>query len=151
MENKISFINVASYAIFFMPLPGSETRDQKKIKTYISVLKEYMKYSCRREEYSEVFIYEVNEIACLVCANAKLTMGEVASLIKKGEDTPFDTFMNNETPVLSLINDEPTSKQVQPLVVIHKDDIGTIGEMGNESMPIGFDFSSYIVIAGSAM
>lgn len=150
-NNNITFINVGSYAIYFMPVTISEARDQKGIKLLIDVLKKYIKESCEREEYSEIFIYGMNEVTCLVCANAKLTMGEVASLIKKGEDTPFDTFMNNETPVLSPIKDEPTSKQVQPLIVIHKDDIGDIGEMGNESMPFPFNWNMAKIIQGSSL
>ena len=149
-NNNITFINVGSYAIYFMPVTISEARDQKGIKLLIDVLKKYIKESCEREEYSEIFIYGMNEVTCLVCANAKLTMGEVASLIKKGEDTPFDERMNNETVV--PVPDSKTIENGEPHnIVLHKDDIGSIGEMGNESMPFPFNWNMAKIIQGSSL
>lgn len=150
MENNITFINVGSCSVFFMQLSGSEARNQKKIKTYINVLKEYIKHCYKRDVYSEAFIYEVNEITCLVCANAKLTMGEVASLIKKGEDTPFDERMNNET-VVPVPDSKTIENGERHNIVLHKDDIGSVGEMGNESMPFPFNWNMAKIIEGSSL
>ena len=149
-NNNITFINVGSYAIYFMPVTSSEARNQKKIKTYINVLKEYIWDSHKRHEYSEIFIYGMKEVTCLVCANAKLTMGEVASLIKKGEDTPFDEWMNNET-VVPVPDSNIVENGGHYNIVLHKDDIGSIGEMGNESMPFPFNWNMAKIIQGSSL
>ena len=132
-----------------MELSASEKMNNEKIREHIKFLKEYITDSLGRSEFSEVFVYEINEVACLVCANAKLMMYQVASLIKRGEDTPFDTQMNNEAAV-----PVPDSKTIENgeyhNIVIHKDDIGSIGEMGNESMPHPFNWITAKTIPGSA-
>lgn len=151
MENNITFINVGSYAIYFFELKDSEKRDQKRINILIEILKKYILDSYNGKiETSDAFILEINKVACLVCANAKLTKGEVASLIKKGEDTQFDERMNNETVV--PVPDSKTIENGEPHnIVLHKDDIGSVGEMGNESMPFPFNWNMAKIIQGSSL
>ncbi len=152
MQNKITYINVGSHAIYFLELEAPHKKNQKNTDRLIQRLKKYIiKSNGGRPDLSDSFILEINSVACLVCANAKLSMATIANMIKNGEDTPFDTQMNNEsTPFLTL----PTNteeKIEKSLIVLHQDDIGFVGEMGNESMPFPFNWSTAKVIPGSSL
>ncbi len=156
MENqkrKIYFLNSGDCAIYFLELLPEEMKNKKNIPK----LSDYLKKTILEDigidtPLPQPFAYEKDGIAYIVCANKIMDMSQIASLLRKGEDAPFDEQMNNET-ILFKAEPKPNeiNKSSQPNIVIHRNDIGTIGEMGNESMPSGFPWHNSKILPGSAM
>ncbi len=147
MENKINYSTYTrlSFAVYFVEI--YELPLNLLAKKFIENLIEST--GLKKTNFTEFCIFSKNKHFFLATATGNLNRDQIQNIFLQGDEFPDsrdDIFFEKTLLKNEIINKNIKNHEKFHRSVIHKQDLGFVGEMSSESMPGGINFDDIKII-----